>query len=212
MHSDHINVLLSDMLRPPGSTWMTPCSPGVLTSFHVVVWGSLGIKLPIFMSSVRKFGHETYLSFHQEGWAWNTSKFSRHPWGSLNLKHIQVFMSSMRKFGHETHEVSLRIPVAVCSWSFSENSCLHNGEFHENWDPHRRYENLDVLQTQTSSPMTWKLRCALSSNFLMKTWGSFTPKLPHPRYENLDVLQTQTSSWKLGEASRPNFITHDMKT
>ena len=42
--------------------------------------------------------------------------------------------------------------------------------------------------------VTWKLGCASSSNFLMKTRMSFTPDLPHRRHENLQQLQAQTSS------------------
>jgi hypothetical protein len=43
--------------------------------------------------SLSKF--ETHPSFHEEVWAWSTSKFSCRRWGSLGVKLISVFI---RKF------------------------------------------------------------------------------------------------------------------
>jgi hypothetical protein len=49
---------------------------------------------------MRKLGQEAHLSFHEEVWVCNSSKFSCRRWGSWGKKHIWVFM---RKFGFATH-------------------------------------------------------------------------------------------------------------
>jgi hypothetical protein len=177
------------------------------------------------MSSVRKCGHEAHLSFHEEVWAWSTSKFSCHVNSQSTretLKQIWSFSTDGMTSFNTTWNLDV-IQTQTSSWKLRwvsyPNFLTDDTKTYSNFKFKLPHENLDELHVQTSSPMTWKLPAASTSNFRMKTEMSFIPKLPHRRHANLQQLklphqrhENLDASWKLRWTSWPNFITNEMKT